>query len=78
MKEPLQPLTAALAAQQWALDLLHGVAAALEDGVTLISSTTLHDEPVLRICAINPRTTTADLETSIARLAELAGRAPRA
>ncbi|HWC06124.1 MAG TPA: aminotransferase class I/II-fold pyridoxal phosphate-dependent enzyme [Gemmatimonadota bacterium] len=54
------------------------VEAALEDGTTLISSTTLGGEPVLRICAINPRTTTADLETSVERLAELAGRAPRA
>jgi glutamate/tyrosine decarboxylase-like PLP-dependent enzyme len=54
------------------------VEAALEDGTTLVSSTTLGGEPVLRICAINPRTTTADLETSVERLAELAGRAPRA
>ena len=54
------------------------VKAALEDGTTLISSTTLRGETVLRICAINPRTTAADMETSVARLAELASRARRA
>ena len=54
------------------------VEAALQDGTALISSTTLRGEPVLRICAINPRTTTADLERSVARLAELARKASRA
>lgn len=54
------------------------VEAALDDGTTLISSTTLRGEPILRICAINPRTTEADLRTSVTRLAELAERVRRA
>ena len=48
------------------------VEAALQDGTTLVSSTVLRGEPVLRICAVNPRTTREDLEMSVKRLGELA------
>ncbi|HKY61704.1 MAG TPA: aminotransferase class I/II-fold pyridoxal phosphate-dependent enzyme [Gemmatimonadota bacterium] len=48
------------------------VEAALKDGTTLVSSTTLRGEPVLRLCAINPRTRREDLELSVQRLGELA------
>lgn len=48
------------------------VRAALEDGFTLVSSTRLGGRTVLRMCPINPRTTPADLEGSIARLESLA------
>ncbi len=49
------------------------VEAALRDGTTLVSSTTLDGEPVLRICAINPRTTLEDMELAVRRLGQLAG-----
>ena len=48
------------------------VEAALHDGTTLVSSTTLRGEPVLRLCGINPRTTREDLEMAVNRLGELA------
>lgn len=50
------------------------VEASREDGHTLVSSTMLRGMPVLRICAINPRTTEEDLVSSVRRLTELAGR----
>lgn len=48
------------------------VEAAQEDGYALVSSTTLRGAPVIRLCAINPRTTQHDLEGSISRLSGLA------
>ncbi|MGH7550160.1 MAG: pyridoxal phosphate-dependent decarboxylase family protein [Gemmatimonadota bacterium] len=48
------------------------VEASQEDGFTLVSSTTLRGEPVIRLCPINPRTTREDLESSIDRLTQLA------
>jgi glutamate/tyrosine decarboxylase-like PLP-dependent enzyme len=48
------------------------VEAALQDGTTLVSSTALRGEPVLRLCVINPRTTREDLEMAVDRLGELA------
>lgn len=44
------------------------------DGYTAPSSTVLRGETVLRMCTINPRTTDAELERSIARIAQLAAR----
>ncbi len=53
------------------------IEAAQADGYTLVSSTTLSGEPVIRLCTINPRTTRADLESSIDRLTRLAVRLAR-
>ncbi|MBA3583207.1 MAG: decarboxylase [Gemmatimonadetes bacterium] len=47
-------------------------AAALADGFTMVSSTTLRGRVALRICSINPRTTREDLSATIERLAALA------
>jgi hypothetical protein len=38
----------------------------------MVSSTTLDGRIVLRLCPINPRTTTDDIDASIARLETLA------
>ncbi len=51
------------------------VAAAYADGYAMISSTRLRGRTALRMCPINPRTTEADIRTTVARLAELAGHA---
>jgi glutamate/tyrosine decarboxylase-like PLP-dependent enzyme len=50
------------------------VALAAADGYALPSSTTLHGREVLRLCTINPRTTDAEIDATIARLTELAAR----
>ncbi len=47
-------------------------AAALADGFTMVSSTSLRGRVALRICSINPRTTREDLSATIERLASLA------
>ena len=48
------------------------VAAALTaDGYAAVSTTVLAGTTVLRLCTINPRTTTADIEGTLARLAAL-------
>lgn len=39
------------------------------EGFAAVTSTTLRDERVLRLCTINPRTTEADIESTIERLA---------
>jgi len=44
---------------------------AIEDGFAMVSSTTLRGRKVLRLCTINPRTTEADIEKSVARLGEI-------
>jgi glutamate/tyrosine decarboxylase-like PLP-dependent enzyme len=46
---------------------------AAADGYVAPSSTVLRGETVLRLCTINPRTTDAELERSVRRLAQLAG-----
>jgi glutamate/tyrosine decarboxylase-like PLP-dependent enzyme len=48
-------------------------AAITEDGFAAVSTTTLRGRAVLRLCTINPRTTEADLEETLARLADLLG-----
>ncbi|MGH7571333.1 MAG: pyridoxal phosphate-dependent decarboxylase family protein [Gemmatimonadota bacterium] len=48
------------------------VEATQADGFTLVSSTTLREEPVIRLCPINPRTTREDLEASVWRLGDVA------
>ncbi|HEV2690705.1 MAG TPA: aminotransferase class I/II-fold pyridoxal phosphate-dependent enzyme [Bryobacteraceae bacterium] len=47
---------------------LHLVQTLLRDGFTLITSTVLRNRTVLRTCTINPRTTEADIQQSLARL----------
>jgi aromatic-L-amino-acid decarboxylase len=47
------------------------VQAAFDDGFAFVNSTTLQGRTVLRMCTINPRTTAADIEASLARLAQL-------
>jgi len=47
-------------------------AAALADGFTMVSSTTLRGRAAIRLCTINPRTTEDDLVASLTRLEELA------
>ncbi len=49
-------------------------ARAVADGYAAPSSTTLAGRPVLRLCTINPRTTEAEIDATIARLTELAAR----
>jgi hypothetical protein len=41
-----------------------------EDGFAAVSPTVLRGRTVFRLCTINPRTTTDDLDQTIARLAE--------
>ncbi len=48
------------------------VKASIDDGFTMVSSTTLDGRIVLRFCPINPRTTIEDIDASIARLETLA------
>jgi aromatic-L-amino-acid/L-tryptophan decarboxylase len=48
------------------------VQALLEDGFALITSTVLRGRTVLRTCTINPRTTEADIQSTLERLDELA------
>jgi aromatic-L-amino-acid decarboxylase len=48
-------------------------AAALADGFAYVSSHRVHGTTALRLCTINPRTTRADVDRTIDRLAELAG-----
>lgn len=53
------------------------VDAMLAGGYALLTSTVLHGHSVLRLCAINPRTTEADIEQTLDKLHSLAaGRAP--
>lgn len=52
------------------------VDALLADGYAMLSSTTVKGRPVLRLCPINPRTREEEIEGTIARLEELAGRSP--
>jgi len=47
-----------------------------EDGFAFLSSTTLRARTVLRLCTINPRTTEADVEATLARLESLATGGP--
>ncbi len=44
----------------------------LADGFAFLSSTVLRGRPALRLCALNPRTTEADILGTIERLEELA------
>jgi glutamate/tyrosine decarboxylase-like PLP-dependent enzyme len=39
-----------------------------EEGKAFLTQTALDDQPVLRLCPINPRTTSADLRETIERL----------
>lgn len=48
------------------------VQAILRDGFALITSTVLQGKTVLRTCTINPRSTEADIEETLARLDRLA------
>jgi glutamate/tyrosine decarboxylase-like PLP-dependent enzyme len=50
------------------------VEASLADGWAFLSSTMLRGRPVLRLCALNPRTTDADILGTIERLERLASR----
>ena len=51
----------------------HGLAeASLADGFAFLSSTVLRGRPALRLCALNPRTTEADIVETIERLERLA------
>jgi glutamate/tyrosine decarboxylase-like PLP-dependent enzyme len=51
----------------------HGLAeASLADGWAFLSSTILRGRPALRLCALNPRTTSGDVEGTIERLESLA------
>lgn len=50
------------------------VASVIEDGFALVSSTELVGKTVVRMCPINPRTTEADLEATVDRIAEIAER----
>ncbi|MBS1886444.1 MAG: aminotransferase class I/II-fold pyridoxal phosphate-dependent enzyme [Actinobacteria bacterium] len=44
-------------------------AALAADGHAVVTSTEVHGRPVLRLCTINPRTTEADIDSTIERLA---------
>lgn len=52
---------------------VRAAAAITEDGFAAVSTTTLRGRAVLRLCTINPRTTEADLEETLRRLADLIG-----
>ena len=45
----------------------------IADGYAAPSSTVLRGETVLRLCTINPRTTDAEIDETVARIAALAG-----
>ena len=47
------------------------VEALIEDGHAMVSSTRLAGRVVLRLCTINPRTTPADIESTVALLGRL-------
>jgi glutamate/tyrosine decarboxylase-like PLP-dependent enzyme len=47
------------------------VEACIEDGFAFVSSTRLRNRDVLRICTINPRTSEADIRSTLDRLALL-------
>ena len=47
-------------------------AALLQEGYAVVSSTVLDGRPVLRLCTINPRTTEAEIDETIARLTAIA------
>ena len=47
------------------------VDACIEDGFAFVSSTRLRNRDVLRICTINPRTSGADIRSTVDRLAIL-------
>lgn len=49
----------------------------IADGYAMISSTTLNDRTVLRMCTINPRTTNDDLETTLKHLNKFAHKRAR-
>jgi glutamate/tyrosine decarboxylase-like PLP-dependent enzyme len=51
-------------------------AALSQDGYATLSSTMLHGRSVLRLCTINPRTTEAEIEATLARLAVGASSGP--
>ncbi|MCH7573035.1 MAG: glutamate decarboxylase, partial [Planctomycetes bacterium] len=42
------------------------------DGYAMVSSTTLHNRPVLRLCPINPRTTEDDIRGTIEKFEVIA------
>jgi glutamate/tyrosine decarboxylase-like PLP-dependent enzyme len=48
--------------------------AMMADGYAMLTSTVIRGREVLRICTINPRTTDADIEETVARLARFAER----
>jgi aromatic-L-amino-acid/L-tryptophan decarboxylase len=52
-------------------DHLRLVQAMLEEGFALVTSTTLRGRTALRMCTINPRTTEADIEQTLARVNRL-------
>ena len=43
------------------------------DGYAMVSSTILHNRPVLRLCPINPRTTKKDIRGTIEKFEVFAG-----
>jgi glutamate/tyrosine decarboxylase-like PLP-dependent enzyme len=54
-------------------EVTHGLAeASLADGWAFLSSTILRGRPALRLCALNPRTTEADIVGTIERLERMA------
>jgi hypothetical protein len=51
---------------------LHAVVDTLRDsGIAVVTSTTLNGVQALRFCTINPRTTEADIDLTLARLDEI-------
>lgn len=50
------------------------VDAVLADGFAMMTSTTVFDRPVLRMCTINPKTTEQDLRETLSLVAEVAAR----
>ena len=54
-------------------DALNGnlVGAMIEDGFAMVSSTRLHGRTVLRLCAINPRTSESDIRGTLHKLDDL-------
>jgi glutamate/tyrosine decarboxylase-like PLP-dependent enzyme len=48
-------------------------ARAVADGYATPTSTVLRGRGVLRLCLLNPRTTDAEIDATVARLTELAG-----
>lgn len=51
-------------------DHVRAAAAITDSGFAAVSSTILKGRTVLRLCIINPRTTTADIDATVARLSE--------